>query len=849
MKKLISLIFACLVLLIFQIHTSSTASTELKDDQVIGIVNDKKLYKKEFDRLFNAQKNIFHKKYLFDLLINHNNFPEVEKARKELLTKAKLKGLTVHIDEVEKKWEEIIKSYEGIENFTTELNKKNLSVSFVKSKLKENMLLDKYFKEESKYKLTELMVDELIVLEEAKKRNITVPEDEVNSRFDKIVEKEGGIDRFNVFLAKNQATIEDAKNEIRNKLIYKQTKESLKGDILVTDDEIQYYYKTHAKRYKNIPMELVKEQVIEDIKDERLEDTFNTFVNNKKINSDIFVFNNNFFEEETTTQPDIEPATPTASTPSVEWDKSKLLAYNQTSNPQTLRTTPYPTATKTNVEEINKLAVELEQDVSVPQPTITIAEETISKPTAIETQESQLKKEGFLKKLASFNIFKKGVLSQKKEYDGFPLPTEEQQKQLDKAIKLREEIENNTPIHFESTAPKPADIQPEELIHKPNIIPPLPGQPLHKTDVSRNTIAEDNSSRIKIIGHRGDPYRKVENTLESIYSAWAGGADAVEVDVQLTSDNQIILFHDTQPGFDGLSAGFLISANPDETRSISDYSWDELNRAIFQKEKHESQLTRHAGMPINLDLKTPARIARLNELSVPKDKKLFIELKCTNMEREYKDILSQKIADWVNSNNLTNNVTVISFDPYCLAKTKKFSPGTETGLNIFSKASTNKEILLNLKNSLEISYLLPSFKETNEELIKACSEAGLKVIPWTKNETINEEISELMRLKDLGVIGLITNQPRELKTILTTIENVEKSSQTKSTSTKPTQINETQINQLNQENNLNQKDLQNLNVFKSGHRQLNRKAPSNNSPDLSELRRKLEQRRITEDGN
>uniref|UniRef100_UPI00061DC290 glycerophosphodiester phosphodiesterase family protein n=1 Tax=Kitasatospora aureofaciens TaxID=1894 RepID=UPI00061DC290 len=36
------------------------------------------------------------------------------------------------------------------------------------------------------------------------------------------------------------------------------------------------------------------------------------------------------------------------------------------------------------------------------------------------------------------------------------------------------------------------------------------------------------------VAHRGDPYRHRENTLPSVESALAAGADAVEVDVQLT---------------------------------------------------------------------------------------------------------------------------------------------------------------------------------------------------------------------------------------------------------------------------------------------------------------------------
>ncbi|MET9399250.1 glycerophosphodiester phosphodiesterase [Kitasatospora sp. NPDC002965] len=46
------------------------------------------------------------------------------------------------------------------------------------------------------------------------------------------------------------------------------------------------------------------------------------------------------------------------------------------------------------------------------------------------------------------------------------------------------------------------------------------------------------------VAHRGDPYRYRENTLPSIESALAAGADAVEVDVRLTRDRVPVLLHD-----------------------------------------------------------------------------------------------------------------------------------------------------------------------------------------------------------------------------------------------------------------------------------------------------------------
>lgn len=46
------------------------------------------------------------------------------------------------------------------------------------------------------------------------------------------------------------------------------------------------------------------------------------------------------------------------------------------------------------------------------------------------------------------------------------------------------------------------------------------------------------------VAHRGDPYVHRENTLPSVRSALAKGADAVEVDVRVTADGVPVLLHD-----------------------------------------------------------------------------------------------------------------------------------------------------------------------------------------------------------------------------------------------------------------------------------------------------------------
>ena len=51
-----------------------------------------------------------------------------------------------------------------------------------------------------------------------------------------------------------------------------------------------------------------------------------------------------------------------------------------------------------------------------------------------------------------------------------------------------------------------------------------------------------------IVGHRGAPHQACENTLESFEIALELGANALELDVSMTSDQHVVLWHDWVPG-------------------------------------------------------------------------------------------------------------------------------------------------------------------------------------------------------------------------------------------------------------------------------------------------------------
>ena len=52
------------------------------------------------------------------------------------------------------------------------------------------------------------------------------------------------------------------------------------------------------------------------------------------------------------------------------------------------------------------------------------------------------------------------------------------------------------------------------------------------------------SARPMVVAHRGDSYHAPENTLEAARLGWEAGAEAWELDVQLTRDGVAVVCHD-----------------------------------------------------------------------------------------------------------------------------------------------------------------------------------------------------------------------------------------------------------------------------------------------------------------
>lgn len=215
------------------------------------------------------------------------------------------------------------------------------------------------------------------------------------------------------------------------------------------------------------------------------------------------------------------------------------------------------------------------------------------------------------------------------------------------------------------------------------------------------------------IGHRGAGAYETENTLESFKKAIVLGANAVELDVRQSADEELVISHD-----------------------------DNLKK-VFGKDLRVS-------MAVLEELKnlTAGRVPTLEEALLFLDRKvdkILVELKETGYER--------KVLDLIVKNNLGNRVIVVSFHEEGLARMRDLDSEVETGL-IYSKFKFRSGIQLQTAIKLNARYLVPLYRLVHTRDIERAHENNLKVIVWTINT--KEEAREYIAK---GVDGIATDRP------------------------------------------------------------------------------------------
>lgn len=232
----------------------------------------------------------------------------------------------------------------------------------------------------------------------------------------------------------------------------------------------------------------------------------------------------------------------------------------------------------------------------------------------------------------------------------------------------------------------------------------------------------------RFVAHRGASYLAPENSLASIKLAWVLGADAAECDVMLSSDNQVVVFHDKNT-----------KKLTGQKHVVADTPWETLRNLSIKL--RETNLPEYEGEKIPL----------LKDLleTIPSGRTLVIEIKTGT---EILPFLKGEVDRYWT----TGAIAFISFDFDAIRQAKAIYPGVPCYYLSSSKSDAKKHIALAVQNNLDGLDLKHSIIDA--DLSKACREAGLDLWCWTINDP-----GTAWSMKQLGVTAVTTDRPKWLK--------------------------------------------------------------------------------------
>ncbi|MCW8848461.1 MAG: glycerophosphodiester phosphodiesterase family protein [Melioribacteraceae bacterium] len=240
-----------------------------------------------------------------------------------------------------------------------------------------------------------------------------------------------------------------------------------------------------------------------------------------------------------------------------------------------------------------------------------------------------------------------------------------------------------------------------------------------------------------IIAHRGESYDAPENTLASINLAWQRDADAVEIDVRLSKDNKVVVFHDKTTRRLGGRNEYVKKQSLTELKQLDVGSW--------KSEKYNNE-----------------RIPTLTEVlaTVPKKKKLIIEIKSSIK------IIPFLKHDIENSGLEKSQIEIISFKYEVLKELKVLLPIikmlylADLDYSWMTKVFSPKvEKLIEMVEIAKLDGLNAwAGKLLTEKFICTVKWKKLLLYVWTVND-----LDQAKKLADFGVDGITTDRAELMK--------------------------------------------------------------------------------------
>ncbi len=223
------------------------------------------------------------------------------------------------------------------------------------------------------------------------------------------------------------------------------------------------------------------------------------------------------------------------------------------------------------------------------------------------------------------------------------------------------------------------------------------------------------------IGHRGCPVYVAENSMESFAFAFAYGADAVELDVQMSKDGYAVVMHDD-----------VVDRTTDGVGVVADLTLAELNKIqIIDGDERR---------------KIPLLTEVLYEFSGVEGRTVFIEVKHGADAQKVAQLVQEAVK---NGGWNYSQLVMISFDVGIVVAVRKVDVHIPLGLT-FEDAVANAEILAVLERE-KPDYININIKVVSAEFVEEIYQRGARVNVWTVNDA--QGVKACVDAKVFGVMS------------------------------------------------------------------------------------------------
>ncbi len=271
----------------------------------------------------------------------------------------------------------------------------------------------------------------------------------------------------------------------------------------------------------------------------------------------------------------------------------------------------------------------------------------------------------------------------------------------------------------------------------------------------------DGKNHPLIFGHRGVPQEYQENTLEGFQRAIALGLAGVELDVFLTKDQQLVVFHDVET-----------KRLTGVTGKITEMTWAEIRQLDIQPILNVGKRA--------IDYGRSAKIPLLEEVleEVRGKLRVDIELKASKLMLRQRQT-GTAVANLIRKMGMEKEVFATSFNFWSVWWLKRADPELESGFIYSPTVPVNAHVRYVMERLTGATSSNLSLHLCNEKTIRQLHREGLAVGAWTvfsqngkwlgKAIALEEELTMIRDLTRWGVDYFITDDPIKLRDFLATL--------------------------------------------------------------------------------